>query len=541
MAGHQLRGAIPAPAAAVTRLRCDVLVIGSGAGGAVFAATLAELTGRNIILAEKGAYYGSEFFNQREWDMGVLYAERGARSTIDGAIPVRGGECVGGGTTVNYALAMDPVPSVWARWKREFGLTGFSFEPGTNDYGVAGLNMGACQADVRARTSVGIPPESAVNDNNRVLERGCAALGFGSRRFALNQRDCIGCGFCAEGCAYDRKQGTLITYVPDAVARGVRLIHHFGIDRLTFERRAGALVVTGAAGRVRPTRKGSRANLVPAGDLRIDASMVVVCAGAVETPALLQRSGHPDPDGVLGRGLILHPGLPIVGLMVDPLTNYRGITGTVYSDHFYESHGFYYESLFGHPVYGSLVMPGIGDEHYEMMRRLNQCAGFGVMLVDSVDPANRVEWHAPTAAARIVYHLSHEDRQRLRFAAKTGVEIMFAAGAKEVLLCSTESIGALDAPRFTSPAAAAACAALQFEPYQTTITSSHCQATVKMGEDAKRSIVNSRGESHHVRNLLVCDSSAFPESCGANPMLSIMTMARYQGRRTAAELARYDS
>src|SRR4051794_33151993 len=244
----------------MTRIRCDVLVVGSGAGGAVFAATLAELTGLDIVLAEKGPHYGAEFFNQREWDMGVLYAERGSRSTLDGAIPVRGGECVGGGTTVNYALAMDPVPTVWDAWKRERDLTAFSFEPQAADYGVGGLNMPACAAEVRARIGVAVPPDSAINDNNRALERGCRALGIGTRRFALNQRGCVHCGFCAEGCAYDHKQSTLVTYVPDAVARGVRLIHHLSIDRLTFEHRAGALHVTGALGRIERTAKGSRPN-----------------------------------------------------------------------------------------------------------------------------------------------------------------------------------------------------------------------------------------------------------------------------------------
>jgi choline dehydrogenase-like flavoprotein len=116
---------------------------------------------------------------------------------------------------------------------------------------------------------------------------------------------------------------------------------------------------------------------------------------------------------------------------------------------------------------------------------------------------------------------------------------MFAAGAKDVLLASTESIGPLQAPRFRNAAEAEHCAALAFGPHETTITSSHCQGTVKMGEDASHSMIDSRGESHHVRNLLVCDSSAFPDSCGANPMLSIMTMARYQGRRIAAEARRY--
>ena len=108
------------------RLDCDILIVGSGAAGGVLAATLSELTSRSIILVEKGGHYTGGFFNQREWDMNVLYADRGARSTTDGAMPVRGGECVGGGTTVNYALAFDPVEAVWDRWKRERGLTGFS-------------------------------------------------------------------------------------------------------------------------------------------------------------------------------------------------------------------------------------------------------------------------------------------------------------------------------------------------------------------------------------------------------------------------------
>lgn len=523
------------------RLECDILVVGSGAGGGVLAATLSELTRRRIILVDKGAHYTAEFFNQREWDMGVLYAERGARSTVDGAIPIRGGECVGGGTTVNYALAMDPVRSVWARWKYERGLTGFSFDTDADDYGVAGLNMASSLAQVRERIGVATPPDSAVNDNNRVLERGCSARAVSTKRFELNMRECIGCGFCAEGCAYDRKQGTLVTYVPDAVGRGVRLIHHCDIERLTFERQRGALVVTGARGRVRPTQNGSRPNTVPSGDVDIAAPMVIVCAGAIETPVLLQRSAHPDPYSLLGRGLILHPGLPIIGVMDTPLTNYRGVTGTVYSDHFYPTHGFYYECLFGHPVYGSVVLPLVGADHFDVMRKFDRLAGFGVMLVDSVSPLNRVEWHAPTGTRRIQYHLSDGDRERLRFAATTGVEIMLAAGAREVLLASTESLGPGAAPRFRHPDEAARCTALLFEPHQTTLTSSHCQATVKMGEERRRSVINSRGESHHVRNLLVCDSSAFPESCGANPMLSIMTMARYQGRRIAGELGRYEA
>ena len=524
----------------MTRISCDILIIGSGAGGGVLAATLSELTGTRIVLVEKGGYFDRDFFNQNEWDMRVLYAEQGQRATADGAIPTRGGECVGGGTTVNIALSFDPVRPVWEGWKRERGLAGFSFNEETSDYGVDKLNLATATREVRRRVNVHAPTDTEINDNNRILAKGCQALGITAKRFELNMRDCLCCGYCAEGCAYDRKQGTMITFIADAIARGVQLIHHCDIDHLMFERRAGTLVATGARGTVRLTHPGSRSNAVAPGPLTIQARLVIACGGAIESPKLLLRSGHPDPHRILGRGLVLHPSLPIIGLMDHEIVNYRGISGTIFSDHFYEEHGFYFECLFGHPVYGSIVFPGIGAEHFELMLQYPRTAGFGIMLVDSVDLTNRVEWQSVERKALIHYRLGEADKARLRFAATKAVEVMFAAGAREVVLPSEEPVGPLPAPRFRGPEEASYCSALQFIPHATTITSAHCQATVKMGEDPRVAMVDSRGESHFVRQLLVCDSSVFPTSCGANPMISIMAMARYQGRRVAAELARYE-
>jgi choline dehydrogenase-like flavoprotein len=524
----------------MTRLDTDILIIGSGAAGGVLAATLSELTTRRITLVEKGGYFAHEFFNQREWDMRVLYAEEGNRTTADGWIPVRGGQCVGGGTTVNIALSFDPVRQVWDRWRQNFDLTGFSFDQESNDYGVEGLNMASCTREVRRRINVHTPDPQEVNENNRLFEAGCRSVGITTRFFELNVKDCLGCGYCAEGCAYDRKQGTMITYLADALSRGVRLVHHCEVETIEFAKRRETLIAVGARARVSPTRKGSRPNTVPAGDLHISSRLVLLCAGAIETPIVLMRSGHPDPYGVLGTGLILHPSLPIIGVMERPITNYRGISGTIYSDHFYRSHGFYYECLFGHPVYGSVVLPGFGASHFEQMLAFQRTAGFGVMLIDSSDPRNRVEWNRVRARTAIRYQLAGSDKARLRFAARAGVEIMLAAGAREAFLPSEERLGPRGVPRFRSAGEAAACDQLQFAPHQTTITSAHAQATLKMSEDPRRAALNPRGESHIVRNLLVCDSSAFPTSCGANPMVSILTMARYQGRRIAGELGRYD-
>lgn len=525
----------------MTSLSCDIVIVGSGAAGGVLAATLSELTDKKIIVVEKGGSFGAEFFNQREWDMRVLYAEQGRRTSADGGIPIRSGECVGGGTTVNFALAFDPSERVWNSWRDKHGVSGFSFDRGAADYGIAGLNMATALAQVRERINVHRVGEDAVNGNNRVLARGCEALGIATKRFELNMRGCVGSGFCGEGCAYDAKLGTMITYLADAVERGVTLIHHCDVERVVFEKRAGAQHAVGIRGRVRINTPGSHRNVVGPGRIEIAAKLVILASGAIGTPVLLQRSGHPDPHSRIGRGLVVHPSLPVIGVFGEELENYRGIPGTIYSDAFAESHHLYLEGLFGHPVYGAVVIPGLGSAHFDVLRNLPRLAGFGIMLVDEVDDANRVEWHAADAEPRIHYQVTAADKGRLRFGAARGVEVMFGGGATEVLLPSHERIGSLASPRFRDPSQARHCAELQFIPHRTVLTSSHAQASAKMSDDAQRGVVNSRGESHFVRNLIACDASSFPTSCGVNPMLSVMTMARYQGRRIAAEMNRYAS
>ena len=510
----------------------DVLIIGSGAGGGVLAGTLTELLpGKRIVIAEKGGYFGAEFFNEREWDMRVLFADKGRRSTADGAIPVRSGECVGGGTMVNVAFCHDPIPGVWSNWRSEYGVEQFSFDREQNDYGVAHLNIQTSLDDLKRRLNVLRVSDAAVNENNRIFERACQASGISWRRWERNVRDCIGCGYCTEGCAYDRKLGTDQTYILDALARGARLIHSFDVGSITFEKRDGALVAAGATGRVREPEPGSRPNGVTPGALRVRAKLVILAAGAIADPVLLLRSGLPDPHGVIGRGLVLHPSLPVIGMMDHEIENYRGINGVSFSDHYAPSHGFFFECLFGHPVYGAATIPLLGDDHFAVMQNYHRLAAFGVMLIDSVDVRNRVE--VTPATTRIQYQLSDGDRERMRFGAERAVELMFAGGASEVYLPTDE------VPKFGSAADAARARTLQFVPHRTTLTSAHCQATVKMSADPRRGGIDSRCETHAARNLVVCDASSFPTSCGANPALSIMTLARYQGRRIAAEWDRY--
>jgi choline dehydrogenase-like flavoprotein len=356
--------------------------------------------------------------------------------------------------------------------------------------------------------------------------------------FELNMRGCVGCGFCGSGCAYDAKLGTLVTYARDAVALGVRLIHHCSVDQLQLESQAGVPTATGAVGTIRPTVPGSLPNAVPPGPIAIRAALVVVAAGAAATPGILQMSGVPDPGDQIGRGVILHPSLPVAGIFPAPIVNYRDITGIYYSDALRDSHNIMLECLFDQPIDTALALPGFGREHFDLMRHYGSMAGFGVMLIDQPQSRNRVSWDSARRKPVIDYELAESDKSRLRFGARTAVEMMLAAGAERAFLTSTEHLATLSQPMFTDIAQAVECEALAFTPHSTLLASAHIQASTKMGSERSGAFANSRGESYRVKNLMVCDSSSFPTSCGANPMIAIMTLARYQALRVGAEWSR---
>ena len=522
------------------KLDTDIVIVGSGAAGGVLAATLAEKTDKKIILLEKGGYYEGSSIEQEELKVRHLFAERGTRGTKDGSMPVRGGQCVGGGTTVNVALCFDPIESVWKKWKSEYGLDQYSFNSKANDYDISGLNMPNALEDIRKRINIHKPPDDMINDNNRLFSKGCKAEGVSSKKFELNIKDCLECGFCAMGCKYDRKMGTMITYIADAIKNGVQVIHNFDVQKIKFSGKNKNKKASYIQGNIVKAHKHSLPNKYQDGPVTISAGLIIVAAGAVESPSLLVRSKHPDPNDAIGRGLVIHPSLPIIGIQDKEIVNYRGITGSMYSDHFYESDGFYFECLFGHPIYAAGMVPGFGYDHFENILNYKRTNGFGVMLVDTPVKNNRVKWNNFLKKPEIFYRVSEDDKKRLRIAAKKGVEMMFGSGAKKVMLPSEEPIGPLSRPTFNKKSESKYCEKLNFLPHQTQLTSAHCQSTVSMGEDHELGILNSRCESKYIKNLIVCDSSSFPNSCGANPMVSIMTMARYQGIRIAGELARYD-
>ncbi|HBZ68939.1 MAG TPA: oxidoreductase, partial [Deltaproteobacteria bacterium] len=314
-------GPLPQPAAPVPPLRtlavdrdatldCDVVVLGSGAGGGVAAGLLAQ-AGRSVVVLEKGANPGSADMTQVEGDMlGALYLDGGLLMTQSGSMPILAGSCLGGGTVINYTTSLPTPAATRDEWARLSGLPFFAgprFEES--------LSRVTRRLDVNTRWST-------PGARDAILERGCRSLGWHVDVIPRNVTGCkegLECGYCTYGCRHGAKNSTARTYLADAAAAGARLVPHCEVERILIEHGR----VTGALATVRSPGGAPRI-------LTVHAPIVVAACGAINTPALLRRSGLDNP--VIGRGLRLHPASAIAGIFSERVEPWTGGLQTRYSE-----------------------------------------------------------------------------------------------------------------------------------------------------------------------------------------------------------------
>jgi choline dehydrogenase-like flavoprotein len=490
------------------RLKADVVVVGSGAGGGVVAYELAR-TGRSVVVVEAGAYVPSSAFTETLDGMfDRVYQDAGGQMNTDGDLMVLQGRCVGGSTVVNGAVCFRIPPRVLEKWQKAHGLVDHTAE-----------RMSAMYAVMEKRLSVHVNAPHEINANSAALVRGCEKLGWHHAPLARNVKDCALTGFCFHGCASDRKQSALVTHLPWAVAHGARIVAETQIERVR--------LVDGRAVGVEGTlRRGASGETVAR--VVVDAERVVVAAGAIQSPLLLQRSEVPDPHGHVGRHLALHPSALVVGRFPERLDAWRGATVGAACHAFDEDErgGFLLEGGMASPDTLSMMLPSYGSAFVEGMRHYRHLASVACLIHD--ENVGRV--HAEGGTKKIEYRLADSDRARMLEAMRAAARIYFAAGATQVYL-PTHGPGVVEG----EAALDAALAALPLGPHAVKMISYHPQGTCRMGADPEASVVSPSGELHRVRGLYVADASLFPTSILVNPQMTVYALAGLiaQGLKTA--------
>lgn len=487
----------------------DVVVIGTGAGGAVAAARLAE-AGLEVVLLEEGRWFDATEFTEDEDTLAEqLYADGALRATDDLALQLLQGRAVGGSTTVNWMIMLRPPGFVFDEWVREHGLV---------DYSEAALApaFARVEHDVHAREV----PEAAHSVNNRVLLDGARALGWRVRGATINAKGCVRCGFCGVGCRYEARQGTLVTYVPRALAAGAVLHTETHVHRVeTRERDGGA--DTPPRKRVHATVRNARTGATHA--LTIDTPLVIVAAGAVGTPVLLQRSGL--GNAVVGQYLRLHPTTATLGVFGHDIVGSAGIPLSAVCDEHLQwqdsPYGFWLECPPFLPGLGAVAVPGWGPAHAARMTRFRRLSS---LIALTRDGAERTVSSGCVTVRRdggvsLRYALTDADAARVRASIEAAARVQLAAGAQEVHTLHTSPLVVrrdADLVRLRSASVAS---------NRVGLFSAHVNGTCRMGTDRRTSATSPDGALHGARGVHVCDGSLLPTAPGVNPQATIMALA----------------
>jgi choline dehydrogenase-like flavoprotein len=484
---------------------CDVCVVGSGAGGGVAAAVLAQ-AGLDVVVLEAGRAVGESDFTGNELDAySTLYWAAAAATTDDGGIGLLAGECLGGGTTINWTTSFRTPDAVRQEWGGPFTTDEFT------------RSLDAVSARCGVNTDHNLP-----SSRDAVMKRGLDALGWHIAPMPRNVRGCDQdgvCGYCGFGCQLGAKQSTLVTWLEDAYGAGARIVTDTRAERVVLH--AGR--VAGVEAR---DRKGRTAV--------VRARAVVVAGGALQTPALLLRSGLRNPN--VGRHLHLHPVTAVSAVFDEELRPWTGTTQALYSDQHADLDGGYglkYETGPIHPgVLVAFAPWRSAAEHASLLAELPRTSGIGVLLRDRGAGSVRV---TRSGRARVRYRLADDDLARLRVGIDGAARILEAAGARRIRSSHARHL-AYDPSRGERERFLADIQHEGFAPGRCAFFSFHQMGSARLGGSPGGSVCAWDGETWEVRGLYVMDGSSFPSASGVNPMLTIEAIAHMNASRLAATL-----
>ncbi|HEX8205122.1 MAG TPA: GMC family oxidoreductase [Solirubrobacteraceae bacterium] len=465
------------------RVRVDAVVVGTGAGGGVVAKELAE-AGLSVAMLEEGEWVEADELTARPRDISPKLYRDGAQVITTGnvAIPLPLGRAVGGTTILNSATCYRTPPAVLERW----GL--WSSEELEPWFRRVERIFNVCRV-----------PREVAGRNAHVMERGADALGWSGEYLHRAARGCIGSGVCAFGCPSGGKQHTGNTYVPLAWDHGATTFTGCRVTEvLVRDRRATGVVARTAGG----------------GRLRVDAELVVVACGTINTPALLRRSGVKGT----GDNLSIHPCSGVWAEFDEPVDQWKGVPQAYAVDEF-AAEGIMLEGWAGPPDMLALSLPEAGAEHRRLMRRARHVAQAGLMIRDS--SRGRVRRIGGRTVIR--YDVSGEDARLLQRAVARAAELELAAGATAVHL-PVRGAGPVRSARDVR----------SFErevvrPGQLGLSAFHPLGTAAAGK-----IVDADLRVRGVDGLLVADGSVVPSALGVNPQLTIMALATRAAFRATA-------
>lgn len=488
----------------------DFVIVGSGAGGAAAAVTLAR-AGKSVAIVEAGAWRDPEDYPHSTYGaMRDLFDAWGTQATVGRALwPIVQARTVGGTTVINSAICVRTPGDVFKKWEAEHGIGGL--EP----------KLRALQDVLEKELTVGPVPVAAWGRSNRLAFEGEKALGWTDPHPMLRYaKDCVGSGQCLQGCREKKKQSMAVTYIPEVLRRGGSVFSSAPVDRVMFE---GTRAV-GVTGRFEhPLTKRAGAKFVVRAKVA-----VIVAASATHSPVLLMRSGLQLP--ALGHFFRSHPGTGVFGLYDSPVDMHLGTTQGWASTAFRSTPGLKLETLAIPP---ELVASRVGGGGRVLMERLSQFRHLAMWaLACRAESVGRIRRSPFSTRPVVQYELNQSDMLRFREGLVLLSRQHFAAGARRVIP------GVVGLPYDLGPDQLRVLENAPLDPTKYIGVLSHLFGGCVMGRDPSRSVVDGEGRVHGAQGLMVADASVIPTTLGVNPQHTIMSLAQHFAERALERAGR---
>jgi choline dehydrogenase-like flavoprotein len=486
----------------MSEFEADFVIVGTGAGGATAARVLSE-AGFSLLLIEEGpalrtaerprAILGA--LAQSARDMGT-FTTRGKHP-----MPILQGRLVGGSTAINSGIIWRMPADVRALWRDQFGLGELVDDRGLDD----------TFERIERELFIADTPDEIRGNNARLMALACAELGLPGKPIQRNMRECVGSARCLQGCPKEARQSMDVSYIPEAVRRGAKLLPLAQVTDLDV---LGG-VATGVSGKLldAQTRRAQ-------GRFRAVARRgVIVATGVIHTPLLLRRAGL---RGLVGERFQAHPGAAVVARFDERVT--QGFGATQAYEVPMRDRGFKIETLNMPPELLAARIPGVGGEWQRRIAQLDHYAHWVAQVRMQAMGSIRSGWLGP----RLTYEPTAADMAKVRDSIALLARMFFAAGAKEV----SHGIVGLP-PFFTNPQQVALIDGLTLDTGRVHLLASHIFGTACAGSDPRRSVVGPSLRSHAIQQLYVMDASVFPTNLGVNPQHSIMAICFRAAERLA--------
>lgn len=470
----------------------DYLVIGSGAGGSVAAALIAE-KGYKVIVVEEGPYVPTSALNDKIGQMtSLLYRDHGIFPFLGKpSLAFAEGKCVGGGSVINGGLIWRTPNWILEDWEKNHGLSGYNSENLVKYFERIEENL--CVSDEEQ--------EDDENVDSYVIKKGADKLGWKNVMAKRAVKNCINENLCPTGCISGAKQSMLITYLQKAVDHGALLFSECKAIKILSRGRKAYKVIA----QVHDNNKNGKKRI------EINFNNLIVAAGAIQTPHLLKRSNILKKSI---KNLQFHINLKVVAIFNKTLDAERGTMFTVQVQEF-EKQGLLMMASNVKPHYIAMTLSHFNNH---VINRVLKYYRNSSIYVSMIKPRSKAKIYSWFKKPLVMYSIHKSDIPAIKYALLKLSQLLFESGASEIYLPIAKSQKAVSLPDVEEELGKA-------KKHQFQLMTVHVMGSCPMGTGETESVVGLDGRVFGFENIFITDASILPTNIGESPQGTIMAFA----------------